>query len=73
MYPWRFIIIQSTVLLAWILPNVAAYVHQWDTCQFLLLNLAPSFPAAYAAPLIIMTQNQQQDIDRKQAGKQLTC
>jgi len=64
---WRFIIIQSIILLIWILLNVTAYIQQWDPYPFILLNLALSFQAAYAAPFIMMSQNRQQDIDRKHA------
>ena len=64
---WRFIIIQSGILLIWIVLNVTAYVQQWDPYPFILLNLALSFQAAYAAPFIMMSQNRQQDIDRKAA------
>ncbi|MGH6739446.1 MAG: DUF1003 domain-containing protein [Bradyrhizobium sp.] len=64
---WRFIIIQSVILLVWIVLNITAYVQQWDPYPFILLNLALSFQAAYAAPFIMMSQNRQQDIDRKQA------
>ncbi len=64
---WRFIIIQSIILLIWIALNVTAYVQQWDPYPFILLNLALSFQAAYAAPFIMMSQNRQQDIDRKKA------
>ena len=51
----------------WIALNVTAYVKQWDPYPFILLNLALSFQAAYAAPFIMMSQNRQQDIDRKSA------
>jgi uncharacterized membrane protein len=64
---WRFIIIQSIILLFWIALNVTAFVQQWDPYPFILLNLALSFQAAYAAPFIMMSQNRQQDIDRKKA------
>lgn len=64
---WTFIIIQSTVLFFWIVLNITAYVQQWDPYPFILLNLALSFQAAYAAPFIMMSQNRQQDIDRKAA------
>ena len=64
---WRFIIIQSIILLIWIILNVTAYIQQWDPYPFILLNLALSFQAAYAAPFIMMSQNRQQDIDRKKA------
>lgn len=61
---WTFIIIQSGILLVWIVLNITAYVQQWDPYPFILLNLALSFQAAYAAPFIMMSQNRQQDIDR---------
>ena len=64
---WTFIIIQSFLLMFWIALNVTAYVQQWDPYPFILLNLALSFQAAYAAPFIMMSQNRQQDIDRKSA------
>ena len=64
---WTFIIAQSVALMFWIALNVTAYVQQWDPYPFILLNLALSFQAAYAAPFIMMSQNRQQDIDRKAA------
>lgn len=64
---WTFIIVQSVALMFWIALNVTAYVQQWDPYPFILLNLALSFQAAYAAPFIMMSQNRQQDIDRKSA------
>ena len=64
---WPFIIGQSIILLIWIVLNVTAWIKHWDPYPFILLNLALSFQAAYAAPFIMMAQNRQQDIDRKQA------
>jgi uncharacterized membrane protein len=64
---WRFIIVQSLILFVWIVLNITAYVQRWDPYPFILLNLALSFQAAYAAPFIMMSQNRQQDIDRKKA------
>lgn len=64
---WRFIIVQSVLLAVWIVLNITAYVRQWDPYPFILLNLALSFQAAYAAPFIMMSQNRQQDVDRKAA------
>ena len=61
---WRFIIIQSAILIVWIILNITAYVERWDPYPFILLNLALSFQAAYAAPFIMMSQNRQQDVDR---------
>ena len=65
---WPFIIIQSVVLMIWIILNVTAYIARWDPYPFILLNLALSFQAAYAAPVIMMSQNLQQDIDRREAA-----
>jgi uncharacterized membrane protein len=61
---WRFIIIQSAILIFWITANLTAWINHWDPYPFILLNLALSFQAAYAAPFIMMSQNRQQDIDR---------
>jgi uncharacterized membrane protein len=64
---WRFIVLQSLILFTWIVFNVVAVAHKWDPYPFILLNLTLSFQAAYAAPFIMMSQNRQQDIDRKAA------
>ncbi|MGI9169636.1 MAG: DUF1003 domain-containing protein [Caulobacteraceae bacterium] len=64
---WPFIIVQSAILAVWIVLNVTAFVQRWDPYPFILLNLALSFQAAYAAPFIMMSQNRQQDIDRAAA------
>ena len=64
---WRFIIIQSTLLILWVGLNIVGWIKAWDPYPFILLNLALSFQAAYAAPIIMMAQNRQQDIDRKAA------
>jgi uncharacterized membrane protein len=64
---WKFIIIQSLILIVWIVLNLIAVIQHWDPYPFILLNLALSFQAAYAAPFIMMSQNRQQDIDRQAA------
>lgn len=64
---WKFIIFQTIVLVGWVSINVLAVVKSWDPYPFILLNLALSFQAAYAAPIIVMSQNRQQDIDRMAA------
>jgi uncharacterized membrane protein len=66
---WRFIIIQSCILAVWIVLNIVAAVHHWDPYPFILLNLALSFQAAYAAPIIMMSQNRQASKDRLQADE----
>jgi uncharacterized membrane protein len=48
----------------WIVLNVVGLVHHWDPYPFILLNLAFSTQAAYAAPLILLAQNRQDDRDR---------
>lgn len=64
---WRFIIIQSTLLAVWIALNIIGWARAWDPYPFILLNLALSFQAAYAAPFIMMSQNRQAQIDRARA------
>jgi CRP/FNR family cyclic AMP-dependent transcriptional regulator len=61
---WPFIIIQSIILTVWIILNVTAWVHHWDIYPFILLNLMLSFQAAYAGPVIMMSQNRQSSKDR---------
>ena len=65
---WSFIIIQSVLLAIWIALNVTAFVRQWDPYPFILLNLVLSFQAAYAAPVIMMSQNRQAALDRADAA-----
>lgn len=62
---WRFIIIQSAILVAWMALNLTAWVRHWDPYPFILLNLALSTQAAYAAPVIMMSQNRQAQQDRR--------
>ena len=64
---WPFIIVQSIILAFWITLNVVAYINHWDPYPFILLNLALSFQAAYAAPIIMMSQNRQAAKDRLMA------
>jgi uncharacterized membrane protein len=64
---WRFIIIQSVILIAWIVLNVVGWFQHWDPYPFILLNLALSFQAAYTAPIIMMSQNRQSLKDRIRA------
>src|SRR3954452_5783716 len=68
---WRFIIVQSMILIAWIVLNVVGWIRAWDPYPFILLNLALSFQAAYAAPFIMMSQNRQAARDRMRADLDL--
>lgn len=64
---WRFIIIQTLIVFLWMILNLIAYIYHWDPYPFILLNLLFSTQAAYAAPIIMMSQNRQNERDRTQA------
>ncbi|MEO0060372.1 MAG: hypothetical protein RLZZ312_2019 [Bacteroidota bacterium] len=64
---WRFIIIQTIIVVIWMVLNVVAFTNHWDVYPFILLNLLFSTQAAYAAPIIMMSQNRQSERDRVQA------
>lgn len=54
---WRFIWIQTAVVVAWVSVNLGGwFLWHWDVYPFILLNLAFSTQAAYAAPIIILSQ-----------------
>ncbi len=60
----RFLAIQTVLVIVWIAVNLVAVNLRWDPYPFILLNLAFSTQAAYAAPLILLAQNRQDDRDR---------
>jgi uncharacterized membrane protein len=60
----RFIVGQTVLVVAWIILNTIGAIQHWDPYPFILLNLAFSTQAAYAAPLILLAQNRQDDRDR---------
>ena len=62
----RFLAIQTVIVIIWIAINLTAVSLRWDPYPFILLNLAFSTQAAYAAPLILLAQNRQDDRDRVQ-------
>jgi uncharacterized membrane protein len=62
----RFLVIQTVFVVVWIILNVIGWLGKWDPYPFILLNLAFSTQAAYAAPLILLAQNRQADRDRVQ-------
>ncbi|HEY4328027.1 MAG TPA: DUF1003 domain-containing protein [Mucilaginibacter sp.] len=64
---WRFIIIQTLIVILWMTLNVIGFVYHWDVYPYILLNLLFSTQAAYAAPIIMMAQNRQSERDRAQA------
>ena len=61
---WRFIIIQSIIVCLWIAANIWLLARPFDAFPFILLNLLFSTQAAYASPLILMSQNRQAAKDR---------
>jgi uncharacterized membrane protein len=60
----EFIIGQSVIVVCWIVLNIVAVDLRWDPYPYILLNLAFSTQAAYAAPLILVAQTRQADRDR---------
>lgn len=60
----RYLLLQTIVVLAWVAVNLFAVTLRWDPYPFILLNLAFSTQAAYAAPLILLAQNRQENRDR---------
>ena len=62
---WRFIIIQSVLLLAWAAVNFwGLFVKRWDPYPFILLNLVLSFQATYAGPIVLLAGNRHAQKDR---------
>jgi len=64
---WKFIIIQTALLALWVMLNITAWIQHWDPYPFILMNLVLSLQAAYAAPIIMMSQNRQAERDRLDA------
>jgi len=60
----RYLAAQTIFVFLWIVLNLVAVSLRWDPYPFILLNLAFSTQAAYAAPLILLAQNRQDDRDR---------
>lgn len=60
----KYLFWQTLFVVVWIALNLSAFVHHWDPYPFILLNLAFSTQAAYAAPLILLAQNRQDDRDK---------
>jgi uncharacterized membrane protein len=60
---WPFVIGQSLFIVAWVALNLVGVIKHWDAYPFILLNLLFSTQAAYAAPIIMMSQNRQAQKD----------
>ncbi|HUK94947.1 MAG TPA: DUF1003 domain-containing protein [Gaiellaceae bacterium] len=61
----QYIVGQTVVVFFWIVVNAAAVSLRWDPYPFILLNLAFSLQAAYAAPLILLAQTRQTERDKR--------
>ena len=68
---WAFIIAQTLAVVVWMTGNVIGFIYHWDAYPFILLNLLFSTQAAYAAPIIMMSQNRQEAKDRERAQHDL--
>jgi uncharacterized membrane protein len=68
----RFIAYMTVVIIAWVAINAAVVAFRWDPYPFILLNLAFSAQATYAAPLILLSQNRQTEHDRIKAEADYT-
>ena len=64
---WKFIILQTVLVILWMGLNLIGFMYHWDVYPFILLNLVFSTQAAYAAPIIMMSQNRQNERDRLHA------
>ena len=64
---WRFVLIQSAVLIIWIVGNSIPWFPHWDAEPYILLNLMLSFQAAYTGPIVMMSQNRSAELDRRRA------
>jgi uncharacterized membrane protein len=60
----RYLVGQTVFVIGWIILNTIGIINHWDPYPFILLNLAFSTQAAYAAPLILLAQNRQDERDR---------
>lgn len=60
----RYLMWQTALVIIWIALNIGGFWWNWDPYPFILLNLAFSTQAAYAAPLILLAQNRQEDRDK---------
>ena len=65
----RFLVVQTVIIIIWILVNATVPGLRFDRYPFILLTLALSLQAAYAAPLILLAQNRQEARDREQSEK----
>jgi uncharacterized membrane protein len=66
---WRFIIVQTILVVIWVVVNITGWLLQWDPYPFILLNLMFSVQAAYTGPILLLAGNRQAARDRAMAER----
>ena len=66
---WKFIVIQTIFVIAWVILNIVAWTNHWDPYPFILLNLMFSVQAAYTGPILLLASNRQAAKDRAVAQR----
>jgi uncharacterized membrane protein len=66
---WTFIIVQTILVILWVILNVVAWTNHWDPYPFILLNLMFSVQAAYTGPILLLASNRQSEKDRAVAQR----
>jgi uncharacterized membrane protein len=61
---WRFLIVQTILVMAWVVLNIVGFIKHWDPYPFILLNLLFSVQAAYTGPVLLLAGNRQAQKDR---------
>jgi uncharacterized membrane protein len=62
---WTFLLGQSVILVLWVALNIWVWIKHWDPYPFILLNLLLSFQSAYAAPILMISQNRQAKLSER--------
>ena len=62
---WRFLVIQTIAVIAWVAVNLIGFARRWDPFPFILLNLLFSVQAAYTGPVLLLAGNRQSQKDRR--------
>lgn len=66
---WKFIIIQTGLVIVWVIVNFTGFLLRWDPYPFILLNLMFSVQAAYTGPILLLAGNRQATKDRALAER----
>jgi uncharacterized membrane protein len=66
---WKFIIIQTFLVIVWVIVNATGFALRWDAYPFILLNLMFSVQAAYTGPILLLAGNREAAKDRALAER----